>query len=108
MKLTSKYAKDVDAMPLAEYPRPQMKRDSYRCLNGTWQYAILPEFSKFTDYQGAILVPFSPETQLSGVEKTVTPNDVLYYKKEFCVENSFFKDDLDRASLHTEPGYFFL
>ena len=26
--------------PLAEYPRPQMKRDSYLNLNGPWEYAI--------------------------------------------------------------------
>ncbi|MGX8691724.1 MAG: sugar-binding domain-containing protein, partial [Eubacteriales bacterium] len=92
MKLSSKYTKDVDAMPLAEYPRPQLRRDSYQCLNGTWQYAILPEFKRLTEYQGDILVPFSPETQLSGVEKQVTEHDALYYKKEFCVERSFFKD----------------
>ena len=92
VKLDSKYTKAVDAMPLAEYPRPQMRRDSYLCLNGTWQYAILPEFSKLEDYQGDILVPFSPETQLSGVEKTVTPKDALYYKKEFTVERKFFQD----------------
>ena len=92
MRLDSKYTKDVDAMPLAEYPRPQLRRDSYQCLNGTWQYAILPEFDKLTEYQGDILVPFSPETQLSGVEKQVTEHDALYYKKEFCVERSFFKD----------------
>ena len=92
MRLDSKYTKDVDAMPLAEYPRPQMRRDSYRCLNGTWQYAILPEFERLTEYQGDILVPFSPETQLSGVEQQVTEHDALYYKKEFCIEQSFFKD----------------
>ena len=26
--------------PLSEYPRPQLVRDSYICLNGTWEYAI--------------------------------------------------------------------
>ena len=31
------------ATPLAEYPRPQFKRDSYFSLNGEWQYAICKE-----------------------------------------------------------------
>ena len=69
VKLDSKYTKAVDAMPLAEYPRPQMRRDSYLCLNGTWQYAILPEFSKLEDYQGDILVPFSPAAVRRGKDR---------------------------------------
>ncbi len=92
MKLTSKYTTYVDALPLSEYPRPQLCRDSFLCLNGTWQYAILPQYQKLQDYQGDILVPFSPETQLSGVEKTVTKDDALYYKKEFNIDRSFIKD----------------
>ena len=55
--------------PLSEYPRPQMQRDSYFCLNGIWEYAILPKDKKLTSYQGNIVVPFSPECLLSGVEK---------------------------------------
>ena len=26
--------------PLPEYPRPQLRRDSYRCLNGLWDYTV--------------------------------------------------------------------
>lgn len=50
---------------LPEYPRPQLRRDSYLCLNGRWRYA----FSKGEDMplkmEGEILVPFSPESPLS-------------------------------------------
>ena len=105
VKLDSKYTKAVDAMPLAEYPRPQMRRDSYLCLNGTWQYAILPEFSKLEDYQGDILVPFSPETQLSGVEKTVTPKDALYYKNTSRQSTTTVKSaSTGRASARTREA----
>ncbi len=92
VKLDSKYTKSVGAVPLPEYPRPQLQRDSYLCLNGTWEYAILPEFEKLSVYQGGILVPFSPETMLSGVEKRVTPDDALYYRKIFEVDPAFLKD----------------
>ena len=28
---------------LPEYPRPQLRRDSYLNLNGPWEYAVTPE-----------------------------------------------------------------
>lgn len=77
--------------PLSEYPRPQMQRDSYFCLNGIWEYAILPKDKKLTSYQGNIVVPFSPECLLSGVEKMVTADDVLYYKRTFTLPKGFNK-----------------
>ena len=57
-----------------EYPRPQMVRDSYYCLNGEWDYAICAK-AEVSSYEGMIHVPFSPETALSGVERTVMPED---------------------------------
>ena len=55
--------------PLSDYPRPQLQRDSYLCLNGYWDYAISKSEAFPTSYQGKILVPFSPESSLSGVSK---------------------------------------
>lgn len=76
-------------IPLPEYPRPQLSRgpESWRCLNGTWQYAIrqggLPkeERVKAPVMQGDILVPYSPETRLSGVQRQLLPDEVLWYRK---------------------------
>lgn len=83
-RLYTRWGKVLDKEhPLNEYPRPQMKRDSFINLNGVWKYAILEENKKFSGYQGDIVVPFSPETILSGVEKTVSPTDILYYQKSF-------------------------
>ncbi|MEE1353070.1 MAG: glycoside hydrolase family 2 TIM barrel-domain containing protein [Acutalibacteraceae bacterium] len=90
--LKSKYFDEVGTVPRAEYPRPQLQRDSYRCLNGSWDYAILPKKKIFSGYQGKILVPFSPESLLSGVEKTVKPDDVLYYHTEFTVDEDFLNE----------------
>lgn len=82
-------------LPLNDYPRPQMARESFQNLNGIWDYAILDEKEQLTEYQGKIVVPFSPECILSGVEKVVKPTDVLYYRRSFL-----FSKENDRALLH--------
>jgi len=70
---------------LNEYPRPQMRRDSYINLNGYWQYAITGS-NRLTDvYEGEILVPFSPEAALSGVRRQVRPEQFLHYSRTFAV-----------------------
>ena len=83
-KLLTRWGKTLNkACPLNDYPRPQLVRGSFICLNGPWEYAIYPTASAFGGYQGEITVPFSPETILSGVERTVTPADTLYYRRRF-------------------------
>ena len=46
--------------PLNEYPRPQLVRESYLCLNGEWDYAITKSKEIPSQYDGKIIVPFSP------------------------------------------------
>ena len=29
-----------ETLPLSEYPRPQLKRSSFLCLNGEWDFEI--------------------------------------------------------------------
>lgn len=77
---------------LNEYPRPQLRRDSYLSLNGKWEYAIRKQKATPTIFDGEINVPYSPETSLSGVNKIVTPDDYLFYKLVFKLEKSFIKD----------------
>ena len=67
------------AQPLPEYPRPQMVRDSYLNLNGPWSYAITTSASKPAQADGTILVPFSPESELSGVGHVLQPEEYLWY-----------------------------
>lgn len=90
-EMKSRFFDSVGSHPLQEYPRPQLERDSYLNLNGIWDYAIYPTDRLFQGYQGTILVPFSPEALLSGVLKTVTPKDTLYYKRDFYVTSDFLK-----------------
>ena len=74
------------AMPLPEYPRPQMRRKEWTCLNGWWEYGICPAESAGKasrgEADGIILVPFSPETRRSGVGRTLQPGETLWYRKK--------------------------
>ena len=79
-------------IPLSEYPRPQFKRDSYICLNGYWEYAIRKEDKIPNKFDGQILVPFSPEVEKSGVNKTVLPDDYLFYRLNIELPKEFIKD----------------
>ena len=71
-------------MPWQEYPRPQMRRDKYCLLNGTWK-------CNGRD----ILVPFAPQAPLSGYGKKV--EDKLVYEKTFTLPEDFTKE---RILLH--------
>ncbi len=78
---------------LKEYPRPQMRRDSYLNLNGPWDYAISKD-ERHSGTDGTILVPFSPESVLSGVNRRVGPDDFLIYRREVVLPEGFMKDRL--------------
>jgi hypothetical protein len=85
--LKTRWTKDVTpekAWP--EYPRPQMVRKDWTNLNGLWQYAIQPEGeSKPTKWEGEILIPFPIESALSGVKKSVRPDQQLWYRRTFSL-----------------------
>ena len=66
---------------LQEYPRPQLRRESYVNLNGYWDYAITDGDARPAAYDGKILVPFSPEAVLSGVNRTLLPGQTLWYRR---------------------------
>lgn len=104
--------------PLAEYPRPQLVRSSYCNLNGLWQYALcqaappakanvpgaiqaeLPQTAHTSipaQWDGTILVPFCPESLLSGVGKALQPGDTLWYRRNFTIPAAFIKS---RVLLH--------
>lgn len=77
---------------LSEHPRPRMKRDNIVVLNGVWNYVMVP-FNGAPDverlaqetipshWDGEIVVPFSPEAPLSGVGRTLHPDELLWYKR---------------------------
>lgn len=67
-----------------EYPRPQLKRSEWQNLNGLWKYAIVPkQANQPTEFEGEILVPFAVESALSGVGKSVMPDQKVWYSRTF-------------------------
>ena len=84
----------LEKIPLSEYPRPQLQRESYICLNGLWDYAIRKVDALPESFDGQILVPYSPEVEKSGVNKLVMPDDFLFYRLKYQIPSDFIKDKI--------------
>ena len=86
-RIMTEWASQVDPdNVLPEYPRPQLVREEWLNMNGLWSYAITPAESEApVEFEGQILVPFAVESALSGVGRTLTENDALWYSREFSV-----------------------
>ena len=73
-----------------EYPRPQFVPERWENLNGLWDYAITPKTAPApAKFDGQILVPFAVETSLSGVGKSLTPENRLWERRRFQVPASW-------------------
>ena len=99
MQLSTRWSKQVSpGNVLPEYPRPQMIRSQWQNLNGLWDYAITGKDSTIPEkYEGRILVPFPLESGLSGVKKTLQPDQFLWYRK--IIPKPALKKD-ERLLLH--------
>ena len=90
-KIMSRWAKEVTPDNVwQEYPRPQFERSTWKNLNGMWDYVILkPNQPKPKSYEGKILVPFSFESALSGVGRSIAPEDKMWYRKKFIIPSEW-------------------
>ena len=90
-KIKTKWADEINPQSVwQEYPRPIMERTDWKNLNGLWNYAILDKGAQApTNFDGQILVPFAVESALSGVGKTVTPNQELWYQRTFDIPKTW-------------------
>lgn len=80
---------ETQSVPRPEYPRPQFQREQWVNLNGgDWTYRF--DFGRSgkeqnlqtsEGFQDNIIVPFCPESQLSGVGHTDFINAMWYHRK---------------------------
>lgn len=90
-RLFTELGEALSSVPWNEYPRPRLVRDSFFCLNGEWA---------FTDSEGkeyTVIVPFPPESLLSGVNKRMGEKPCVFYKRSFSLPEGFIRD---RVILH--------
>ena len=85
-QLSTEWTAQVNrSAPSPEYPRPQLQRDNWENLNGSWDYAVRSrELTTAPEtYDGKIVVPFPIESQLSRVQRRVSANERLWYRRTF-------------------------
>ena len=95
--LKTAYSEFIPTVPWAVYPRPQMRRDSFFCLNGQWDFEVSQSAETPTEFSRTITVPFPPESALSGINELFSEKSCLYYKRSFSLPEGFVKE---RVLLH--------
>ncbi|MBO7149305.1 MAG: glycoside hydrolase family 2 [Clostridia bacterium] len=73
-----------------EHPRPQFKRENYLSLNGLWDFSVQSKKGNIKE-KTKILVPFCPESRISGVFKEIDKGDTMIYTKTFTLDKQFNK-----------------
>ena len=81
--LTTLQGENLAGIPWDVYPRPQLRRDSYVNLNGQWDFCVSETQQLPTAYDRSILVPFCPESQLSGIGQHFAEGSYLFYRRQF-------------------------
>ena len=79
-------------VPLCEYPRPQLVRDSYINLNGQWDLATSSSKEIPSHFDKKIIVPYCVESALSRINYCYPTTTYYFYKKEFTLTSGFIKD----------------
>lgn len=100
-QLYTRWGKNLDRdHVLEEYPRPLLMREDYQILNGWWDYAFTIDYKQPQQYEDRILVPFSPETALSGVGRQLKPDEYLWYRRNFDLPGWDREKGQNRILLH--------
>lgn len=95
-KLYTAEAQSLGKEPWCSYPRPQMRRASFMSLNGQWDFtAVQGGFPE--RYDRKILLPFCPESRLSGIHEHFAEGTALCYRRKFTLMPGFRRE---RVLLH--------
>ena len=86
-ELFTKEGKTLQGIPWEVYPRPQMTRREWQCLNGWWDLSVLRNGKSV--FEGKIQVPFCAESLLSGAGQHPEKDDVLLYRRILSVPASW-------------------
>ncbi len=82
-KLVTQEGLHLPAVPWERYPRPQMQRERWLCLNGEWSFSFGGE------KKTAITVPFCPESLLSGISDPPSPGKQMIYERIFEIPDDW-------------------
>jgi beta-galactosidase/beta-glucuronidase len=82
--------------PRPEHPRPDRVRADWQTLNGTWEFDFDTEDRGLAEgwFRGTralsrtILVPYCPESRLSGIADT-SPHEVVWYRRRIAVPEAW-------------------
>ncbi len=82
---------DSFSVPRPEYPRPQLVRETWVNLNGTWEFAfddadmgLAENWHDERKLKQSIVVPFAYQTPLSGInDKGI--HEVVWYARDFVI-----------------------
>ncbi len=96
-KLYTPEGEKLSGTPWNVYPRPLMERDSFLNLNGKWDFCVQKDSAMPESFDREILVPFAPESLLSGIHETVDEGTYLFYRRTFSLPEGFLKH---RVLLH--------
>ncbi len=88
--LDTAFEKELTNAPYQEHPRPQFRRDSYLSLNGWWDFCVQSKKGEKGE-QKKILVPFCPESRISGVFQNIVKGDLMIYSRKFTIDKDFNK-----------------
>ncbi len=90
MELKTKYSENFDRKnPLPDHPDPYWQREEFLSLNGEWDFLMNKEKENPKTYNEKIVVPFSPETPLSGIHRHVDKDDYLHYQKIVEIDDKY-------------------
>ena len=73
----------ISQQPWQSYPRPQMRRNSFFNLNGSWDFEVSSSPDLPEQFSKTILVPFPPQSLLSGIHTEIPEDHFLFYRKQF-------------------------